>query len=105
MTAKQFYNFHRSQFDTWEHGEIKKTWIDENGNICIMYQSGKWWHYNVDKKGKIIFCVCLSPCYSLIQPFYFLTLFFSIYVYNNRCIVAICSLTAVVLRIYILFLR
>lgn len=55
MTAKQFYNFHRSQFDTWEHGEIKKTWIDENGNTCIMYQSGKWWHYNVDKKGNIIF--------------------------------------------------
>lgn len=56
MTAKQFfYSFHRSQFDTWEHGEIKKTWIDENGNTCIMYQSGKWWHYNVDKKENIIF--------------------------------------------------
>lgn len=55
MTAKQFYNFHRSQFDTWEHGEIKKAWIDENGNTCIMYQSGKWCHYNVDKKGTIIF--------------------------------------------------
>lgn len=55
MTTKQFYNFHRSLFDTWEHGEIKKTWIDENGNVCIMYQSGKWWHYNVDKKGNIIF--------------------------------------------------
>lgn len=55
MTATQFYNFHRSLFDTWEHGEIKKTWIDENGNTCIMYQSGKWWHYNVDKKGNIIF--------------------------------------------------
>ena len=54
MTAKQFYNFHRSQFDTWEHGEIKKTWIDENGNVCIMYQSGKWWHYK-NKDGKVIF--------------------------------------------------
>ena len=55
MTAKQFYNFHRSQFDIWEHGEIAKTWIDENGNVCIMYQSDKWWHYDVDKKGNIIF--------------------------------------------------
>lgn len=36
-------------------GKIKKTWIDENGNTCIMYQSGKWWHYNVDQKGNIIF--------------------------------------------------
>lgn len=55
MTAKQFYNFHRSQTSNWEHGEIQKTWIDENGNTCIMYQLGKWWHYNVDKKGNIIF--------------------------------------------------
>lgn len=55
MTATQFYNFHRSRFDTWEHGKIKKAWIDENGNTCIMYQSGKWWHYNVDEKGNMIF--------------------------------------------------
>ena len=29
MTAKQFYNFHRSQTSNWEHGKIEKTWIDE----------------------------------------------------------------------------
>ena len=45
MTAKQFYNFHRSQFGTWEHGEIKKAWIDENVRhkvkvfLCNMYKA------------------------------------------------------------------
>lgn len=55
MTAKQFYNFHRSRFDSWEHGKIKEIWTDADGNICIRYASGKWWHYSVDKKGNIFF--------------------------------------------------
>nr|DAP38908.1 MAG TPA: hypothetical protein [Bacteriophage sp.] len=45
---------------------------------------------------------------SLLQPYtavFLVSLVFPIYVYNNRCIVTICSLTAVVLRIYILFLQ
>lgn len=55
MTAKQFYNFHRSQFGIWEHGEIKEVWTDVDGNTCIRYADGKWWHYTVDKKENIIF--------------------------------------------------
>lgn len=45
MTAKQFYNFHRSQFDGWEHGEIKEVWTDTDGNTCIRYADEKWWHF------------------------------------------------------------
>nr|DAW43655.1 MAG TPA: hypothetical protein [Bacteriophage sp.] len=44
---------------------------------------------------------------SLLQPYtavFLVSLVFPIYVYNNRCIAAICSLTAVVLRIYNEFL-
>lgn len=55
MTAKDFYNFHRSLFDRWEHENIKKTWTDADGNICIMYQSGKWWHYKKNEDGEVIF--------------------------------------------------
>lgn len=55
MTAEQFYNFHRSQLDGWEHGEIKEVWTDADCNTCIRYTDGKWWHYNVDKKENIIF--------------------------------------------------
>lgn len=39
------------------------------------------------------------------QAVFIVILVFYIYVYNNRCIVAICSLTAVVLKTYILFLQ
>ena len=44
MTATQFYNFHRSLFDNWEYGEIKKVWTDAaalnihpaNGGITML---------------------------------------------------------------------
>lgn len=55
MTVKQFYNFHRSLFENLEYGEIKETWKDADGNTCIKYTSGNWWHYTVDKNGNIIF--------------------------------------------------
>lgn len=55
MAAEELYNFHRSQTSNWEHGKIKKTWIDENGNTCIRYADEKWWHYTVDKKENIFF--------------------------------------------------
>lgn len=53
MTAKQFYNFHRSLFENWEYGEIEETWKDADGNICIKYTSGNWWHYSVNEQGII----------------------------------------------------
>lgn len=50
MAAEELYNFHRSQPDGWEHGEIKEVWTDADGSTCIRYADEKWWHYNVDKK-------------------------------------------------------
>ena len=55
MTPKDFYAFHKSIFDTWEHGEISETRTDLDGNTCIRYESGAWWHYKTDRKGNIIF--------------------------------------------------
>ena len=26
--------------------EPVKAWFDFEGNFCIEYESGKWWHYN-----------------------------------------------------------
>jgi hypothetical protein len=37
---------HRKAFENWQEGGVKKIWIDSDGNICIEYDSGKWWHYN-----------------------------------------------------------
>lgn len=45
-TAKVFAENHKKAFAAWKNGEISKVWIDSNSNICIEYESGKWWHYN-----------------------------------------------------------
>ena len=41
---------HKSVVSNWREGKIKKVWQDEGGNLCVMYNSGNWWHYrNLDK--------------------------------------------------------
>ncbi|MFA9376198.1 MAG: hypothetical protein ACERKZ_05515 [Lachnotalea sp.] len=35
---------HKQAFETWEEGEIKEYWL-ENNVLCIRYESGNWWHY------------------------------------------------------------
>lgn len=44
--ATEHYESHKKAFETWKEGEIAKVWIDGQGNICIEYESGGWWHYN-----------------------------------------------------------
>lgn len=44
--ATNFYRNHKNAVENWEHGNIAKIWLDGTGNICIEYDSGKWWHYN-----------------------------------------------------------
>lgn len=39
------YKKHKAMFDHWEYGEPVKSWTDSNRNLCIQYQSGKWFHY------------------------------------------------------------
>ena len=29
-----------------ENGEPVKIWWDANGDLCIEYESGEWYHYN-----------------------------------------------------------
>ena len=29
-----------------ENGEPMKIWWDANGDLCIEYESGEWYHYN-----------------------------------------------------------
>ena len=50
LTA-EFFAMHKAAYDNWEHGDPVKTWWDMDGNICIEYEDGKWWHYN--KVGEI----------------------------------------------------
>lgn len=44
--AMTCYTLHRQAFEDWKEGEIAKVWYDIDGNLCIEYQSGNWWHYN-----------------------------------------------------------
>ena len=37
---------HHEAFGKWEEGDRVEMWKDENGNTCVRYESGKWWHYN-----------------------------------------------------------
>lgn len=34
----------------WKEGGITKVWFDKNSNLCIEYESGKWWHYNQNRE-------------------------------------------------------
>lgn len=39
------YRRHKAGFGEWREGEPVKSWYDDDGNICVEYESGKWWHY------------------------------------------------------------
>ena len=45
LTPQECYEFHRSIFERWEYGGIAESWTDEQGNLCIRYDSGIWFHY------------------------------------------------------------
>lgn len=54
MSAIDFYEFHKSVFEAWHHGEIVEIWIDEEGNTCILYSDGSWYHYR-SENSEVIF--------------------------------------------------
>lgn len=41
-----YFNNHKSAWENWKNGEPVKAWWDSDGNLCIEYESGKYWHYN-----------------------------------------------------------
>lgn len=34
-------------------GDIVDAWEDEDGNTCVRYSSGEWYHYRTDDRGHI----------------------------------------------------
>ncbi len=44
--AREHYENHKQFFENWQEGGVETIWTDTEGNICIQYESGKWWHYN-----------------------------------------------------------
>lgn len=52
LTAHKAYAAHRAAFvNGWTEGTIAESWMDEEHHLCIRYQSGRWWHYDIDKSG------------------------------------------------------
>lgn len=45
LSAQECYEYHKSAFGTWKEGNIKDVWLDNDGTLCVRYESGKWWHY------------------------------------------------------------
>lgn len=43
--AELAYQRHKKEFEEWQEGEPVKAWYDADGNVCVEYASGKYWHY------------------------------------------------------------
>lgn len=44
---------HKESFEKWQEGAMTDFWRDERGNLCIKYESGKWWHYRTSESGSV----------------------------------------------------
>lgn len=49
----RIYQCHCSSMEEWHEGQPIKVWLDDAENICIRYESGKWWHYKPNGNGFI----------------------------------------------------
>lgn len=50
---RYFYeHFHAFEnHDEWRDGEPVRAWYDTDGNFCLEYESGEWWHYRETASG------------------------------------------------------
>lgn len=51
---EKIYQIHKCAYENWKEGAPVESWSDEQGNICIKYESGNWWHYNFESNGELI---------------------------------------------------
>lgn len=49
--VREYAKAHIDACDPWVHGGIGKTWTDGDGNTCIQYEDGCWWHYRETEDG------------------------------------------------------
>lgn len=49
--AKLAEKAHKEATENWTDGTMECFWFDNDGNLCIRYSSGKWWHYKGTKEG------------------------------------------------------
>lgn len=39
---------HKAVWGKWDKGEPVDHWYDDEGNICIKYTNGEWFHYRMN---------------------------------------------------------
>lgn len=39
---RRFVNTHKGACENWQEGEPVRAWKDEDGVVCIEYESGNW---------------------------------------------------------------
>lgn len=52
-TVTKCIKAHKKAFEKWPYGRMADSWTDENGNLCISYMTGKWFHYKIDSTGAV----------------------------------------------------
>lgn len=43
--AQKAYESHKMFCEDWRYGEPVKVWNEEGSEVCVQYESGKYWHY------------------------------------------------------------
>lgn len=49
--AEEYWHKHMAACEDWTHGTVEKAWIDDDGNTCVQYEDGSWWHYKETSEG------------------------------------------------------
>lgn len=44
---------HMAAFEAWPYGDVKKVEMDKDGDLCIHYTGGMYWHYRKSRDGDI----------------------------------------------------
>lgn len=49
--AEEYRQEHIAACEDWAHGEVETAWLDDDGNTCVQYKDGSWWHYKETPEG------------------------------------------------------
>lgn len=52
--AEKYATIHRQAFEIDKLGAIETYWQDDNGDICVKYACGDWYHYRINEKYKTL---------------------------------------------------
>lgn len=51
QAANRYADMHSMSVEEWLEGEPIRAWRDDDGTICVQYESGEWWHYRPTAEG------------------------------------------------------